>query len=252
MRDGHVIGALGNEIYAQGIGSAATDTRYSIIHVDEKLYDPETRDLLGYSGMYVGSGPVAAGGDPAKLLLTESTREALQGDKLFPESVDVNVDFVPHAPASDIKATRHRRAQPHGHGPVPGRRIESRPACRPRAGHVLAISQVGGVVRDRYSKGGMNATTHQHLARPRQSRAAAGRARRARDGLQGLRPHELRARDGNHARDPPGRFGGESVRKSRASARATRVTMSRRLRGLRHFRDPHNSRHFVRTHCVHG
>ena len=104
MRDGHMIGALGNEIYAKGIGSAAPDTRYSIIHVDEKLVDPETRDLLGYSGVYVGSGPVAAAGDPAKLLLTESTREALQGDKLFPESVDVNVDFVPHAPASDIKA----------------------------------------------------------------------------------------------------------------------------------------------------
>ena len=85
--------------------------RYSIIHVDEKLYDPETRDLLGYSGMYVGSGPVATTGDPAKLLLTDSTREALQGDKLFPESVDVNVDFVPHAPTSDVDATRHRRAQ---------------------------------------------------------------------------------------------------------------------------------------------
>src|SRR6202008_299191 len=104
MRDDHVIGAIGNELYAKGIGSAAVDSRYSIIHVDEKLYDPETRDLLGYSGMYVGSGPIATQGDPAKLLLTESAREALQGDKLFPESVDVNVDFVPHAPAADVKA----------------------------------------------------------------------------------------------------------------------------------------------------
>src|SRR5918994_1126248 len=104
MRDGHVIGAVGNEIYAKGIGSAAADARYSIIHVDEKLIDPETNDLLGYSGSYVGSGPVATTGDPAKILLTDSTREALQGDKLFPESVDVNVDFIPHAPTSDIKA----------------------------------------------------------------------------------------------------------------------------------------------------
>ena len=104
MRDGHVIGAIGNEIYARGIGSAAADARYSIIHVDEKIIDPENRDLLGYSGMYVGSGPVATTGDPAKILLTDSTREALQGDKLFPESVDVNVDFVPHAPTSDVEA----------------------------------------------------------------------------------------------------------------------------------------------------
>ena len=121
MRDGHVIGAIGNEIYAKGIRSAAEDARYSIIHVDEKLYDPENGDLLGYSGMYVGSGPIATTGDPAKLVLTDSTREALQGDKLFPESVDVNVDFVPHAPPSDVKARVIAVRDPHADGPVSGR-----------------------------------------------------------------------------------------------------------------------------------
>ena len=158
MRDGHVIGALGNEIYAKGIGSAATDTRYSIIHVDEKLYDPETRDLLGYSGVYVGSGPVATSGDPAKLLLTESAREALQGDKVFPESVDVNVDFVPHAPAGDVKASviAVRNHTVMGQYQVIALNRGQRAGLE--AGHVLAISQVGGVVRDSYAKGGMNAT----------------------------------------------------------------------------------------------
>ena len=159
MRDGHVIGAVGNEIYARGIGSAATDTRYSIIHVDEKLYDPETRDLLGYSGMYVGSGPVATTGDPAKLLLTDSTREALQGDKLFPESVDVNVDFVPHAPTSDVDARviAVRNHTVMGQYQVVALNRGQRAGLE--AGHVLAINQVGGTVRDSYSKGGMRATT---------------------------------------------------------------------------------------------
>jgi hypothetical protein len=158
MRDGHVIGALGNEIYAKGIGGAATDTRYSIIHVDEKLYDPESRDLLGYSGMYVGSGPVATSGDPAKLLLTESAREALQGDKLFPESVDVNVDFVPHAPSSDVKARviAVRNHTVMGQYQVVALNRGQRAGLEP--GHVLAISQVGTTVRDSYSSGGMNAT----------------------------------------------------------------------------------------------
>ena len=159
MRDGHVIGAVGNEIYAKGIGDAAADARYSIIHVEEKLYDPETRDLLGYSGMYVGSGPVATTGDPAKILLTDSTREALQGDKLFPESVDVNVDFVPHAPASDIDA-RVIAVRSHtvmGQYQVVALNRGQSAGLEP--GHVLAISQLGGVVRDSYSKGGMRATT---------------------------------------------------------------------------------------------
>jgi hypothetical protein len=159
MRDGHVIGGVGNEIYAKGIGDAAADARYSIIHVEEKLYDPETRDLLGYSGMYVGSGPVATTGDPAKILLTDSTREALQGDKLFPESVDVNVDFVPHAPESEIDA-RVIAVRSHtvmGQYQVVALNRGQSAGLEP--GHVLAISQLGGVVRDSYSKGGMRATT---------------------------------------------------------------------------------------------
>ena len=159
LRDGRVIGATGNEIYAKGIGSAAADTRYSVIHVEEKLYDPETRDLLGYSALYVGSGPVATTGDPAKLLLTDSAREALQGDKLFPESVDVNVDFVPHAPASDISA-RVIAVRDHTRmGQFQVIALNRGQSAGLEPGHVLAISQQGSVVRDRYSKGGMSATT---------------------------------------------------------------------------------------------
>ncbi len=93
MRDGHSSARIGNELYARGIKDAAADARYSIIHVEGKLRDPENNDLLGYTGMYVGSGPVATPGDPAKLMLTESTREALQGDKLFAESVEVGCGF---------------------------------------------------------------------------------------------------------------------------------------------------------------
>jgi hypothetical protein len=166
MRDGHVIGSVGNEIYGRGIGSAAADTRYSIIHVDEKIIDPETRDLLGYSGSYVGSGPVATTGDPAKILLTDSTREALQGDKLFPESVDVNVDFVPHAPTSDVKA-RVIGVRDHtvmGQYTVIALNRGQRAGLE--AGHVLAISHAGGTVRDTYSKGGLS-TTSTSLSRGR-------------------------------------------------------------------------------------
>ncbi len=59
LRDSHMIGAIGNEVYARGIEEAAPETRYSVIHVDEELRDPDNNDLLGYSGLYVGSGPVA-------------------------------------------------------------------------------------------------------------------------------------------------------------------------------------------------
>jgi hypothetical protein len=155
MRDGHMIGAIGNEIYARGIGQATPDTRYSVVHVEEELRDPDNNALLGYSGMYVGSGPVATQGDPAKLLLTDSTREALQGDKLFPESVDINVDFVPHAPASDVDAAviAVRSHTVMGQYQVVALNRGTGAGLEP--GHILAIYQPGGVVRDTFSKGGL-------------------------------------------------------------------------------------------------
>lgn len=157
MRDGHIIGGAGYEVYASGIGNAQAEERYSIIHVEEPIRDPETNDLLGYTGIYVGSGPVLTAGDPAKLMLTDSSREALQGDKLFPESIDVNLDFVPHAPSAEVDATVIA-VQSHtvtGQYQVVALNRGSRHGLEP--GTILAVSQRGAVVRDRYAKGGLGA-----------------------------------------------------------------------------------------------
>jgi len=157
MRDGHLIGSVGNEIYARGIGKDPVDTRHSIIHIEERLYDPDGGALLGYSGIYVGSGPIAMAGDPAKLILTDSAREALQGDKLFPERLDVNMDFVPHAPDADVDASiiAVRSHTMMGQYQVVALNRGSRHGLD--AGHVLAVHQAGEVVRDTYSKGGLAA-----------------------------------------------------------------------------------------------
>lgn len=156
MRDDHTLGAVGNEFYARGLGNATVDSRYSVIHVDGKIIDPQNKDLLGYTGVYVGSGPLLTAGDPAKLLLADSSREALQGDKLLPESIDSNTDFVPHAPSSDVKAQviAVRKQTVMGQYQVIALNRGSKAGIEP--GHVLAISQKGGVVRDRYSKGGLD------------------------------------------------------------------------------------------------
>jgi Uncharacterized protein containing LysM domain len=162
MRDQHIIGAAGNEVYARDLTNAAAEDRYSIIHVDQPIRDPDNNDLLGYTGFYVGSGFVATTGDPAKLVLTSSRREALQGDKLFPETVDVNVDFVPHAPETQIDATVIA-VQSHaviGQYQVVALNRGARHGLEP--GHVLAVSKRGEVVRDRYSKGGLGAGSLSH------------------------------------------------------------------------------------------
>jgi LysM domain len=167
MRDGHVIAGVGNEIYARGLKGAAADTRYSIIHIEEKLIDPDNGSLLGYSGMYVGSGPIATEGDPAKLIVAESTREALQGDKLFPEEVEVNVDFVPHAPSSDVDASviAVRSHTVMGQYQVIALNRGARDGLEP--GHVLAVYKLGDVVRDNYSRGGLSTTASSQSRMPK-------------------------------------------------------------------------------------
>jgi len=112
--------AIGNEqvaagmddtLYARGIKDATPGMRFNVIHVGDKLVDPATHKSLGYQGIYTGrarlepSAP-ADGKDKnhlAKLVLTESTRETLPGDRLVRDNLDVPVDFVPHAPSHPVQ-----------------------------------------------------------------------------------------------------------------------------------------------------
>jgi hypothetical protein len=156
MRDEHIIGGMGNEVYAMGIGSAPTESQFSVIHVEGKVKDPETNDVLGYTGVYVGQGQVSRSGEPAKLVLTESAREALQGDKLFPQSNEVLTDFVPHSPNSEVDAAviAVRSMTVMGQYNVVALNRGTESGLEP--GHVLAVERLSGSVRDKYSKGGLS------------------------------------------------------------------------------------------------
>jgi hypothetical protein len=157
MRDKHVIGAAGNEVYARGLDGAAVDGRYSIVHVGEPLRDPQTRDILGYHGLYVGSGAVAQVGETTKLTLTKSQREALQGDKLFPEDASLGADFIPHAPekAVDGAVIAVDDYSVLGQYQVVALNRGTRDGLEP--GHVLAVREAGGKVKDVYARGGQAA-----------------------------------------------------------------------------------------------
>ncbi len=153
VRDKHIIGAAGDEVYARGIRTAVEGTRYNIMHVGEELRDPDDNDLLGYSGVYVGTGPVLTTGDPAKLRLNETTIEALPGDKLFPETYQMNMDFVPHAPGSKVEGTIFAVNGVFIAGRYQVVAINRGSRAGLDAGSVLAIYQAGETIRDRYSDG---------------------------------------------------------------------------------------------------
>ncbi|MCI0435261.1 MAG: hypothetical protein L0271_16715, partial [Gemmatimonadetes bacterium] len=98
----HLVAAAGNVIYARGDIEGDVNSRYNVVHVGEPLRDPDDNDLIGYEGIYTGEARLVENGDPATLELTASSRETLDGDLLFPGTFDVPLDFIPHAPPSEV------------------------------------------------------------------------------------------------------------------------------------------------------
>jgi len=97
----HLIAAAGNTVYVRG-DVDQPGARYNVVHIGDKLVDPDNNDLLGYHGITIAQGTVRRSGDPATFALTESKQEAKHGDRLVPTSVDVPLNFFPKAPSGTI------------------------------------------------------------------------------------------------------------------------------------------------------
>jgi hypothetical protein len=156
-RDHHLIAALGNTLYVRGFKGGLDDERL-VYHVDAPLKDPDDGKVIGYHGIYTGKVRATRLGDPASVLMTESTRETLEGDRLFDEPGTSRLDFVPRAPDGRVEGSIIsvvdgvtvigqyqvvviNRGQRHGLKP----------------GNVLQILQKGAKVRDTV-KGGLGAS----------------------------------------------------------------------------------------------
>ncbi len=105
-RGDHLIAGAGNDIYAReepnGLQLRGIGSRYSLIDVGDALIDPDDGDILGYEGTYVGQGQLRRDGDPATLRLVESSREAVPGDRLIDQEIDIPLNFFPKAPQTAI------------------------------------------------------------------------------------------------------------------------------------------------------
>ncbi|MBC7983684.1 MAG: LysM peptidoglycan-binding domain-containing protein [Candidatus Obscuribacterales bacterium] len=153
IRDMHAMAGEDNEVYARGIADTSEGTRFNMVHVDDKLRDPETGKVLGYRGIYVGQGTVTAVGNPTKLKMGQTEREALRGDRLYPEDVAIPLDFQPRAPSTDVQGSIMAVSGVSIVGNYQTVAINRGTQHGLEPGHVLAILQKGEIVRDRYAKG---------------------------------------------------------------------------------------------------
>ncbi len=96
LRDNHMIAGAGNDVYVKKLTAVAGE-RFKIMHVGTKLHDPHSGRVLGYLTDFTGLAQVARAGDPARVTMSESTRETLIGDVLVPDIGSIASDLFPHA-----------------------------------------------------------------------------------------------------------------------------------------------------------
>ncbi|MGH8496825.1 MAG: LysM peptidoglycan-binding domain-containing protein [Gammaproteobacteria bacterium] len=152
--DGHLMAGAGNEVYVRGTEDGP-GTRFNVMHVGKPLYDPDDDEIVGYEGIYVGRGRIERGGDPSTLFLTETSREALSGDRLMPAEIDVPMNFQPRPPEQPVEgqiiSVVNGLALIGQYQIVVLNRGE-RDGLAP--GHVLTVYEIGPVVKDAVEKGG--------------------------------------------------------------------------------------------------
>jgi len=160
-RDSHVIISNGDTLYARGFQSPAEmGTHYNVIRVGDALRDPDDNRIVGYDGIFTGSGRITRAGDPATLIMTESSRETVPGDKLFAGGVDVPLDFIPSSPK--VKINGRIMAVSDGVSVIGQYQVVvinrgARDGLAP--GNVLAVFALGGYVRDTVDQGYLGGTS---------------------------------------------------------------------------------------------
>lgn len=101
LAENHDIVGSGHELFVRKLDADA-GTRYSVMHVDEALIDPDNGQHLGYVAIFAGTAQITQPGKISKAVLVSSARETLQGDLLIPEEPTPTTDFVPHTPARPV------------------------------------------------------------------------------------------------------------------------------------------------------
>jgi LysM domain len=101
FRDKHQIAGAGQDAYIRGL-DAPVGTRFVVMHIGDKLHDPQTGRVLGYQALYTATAQVVRAGHPAKVLLMNPERETIRGDCLFRDEGGAPLNFLPRAPTTRV------------------------------------------------------------------------------------------------------------------------------------------------------
>ncbi len=151
-QDDRLIYGSGDRVYVRGPQILNKNERYSLFRPGQALRDPATRELLGYEAILIADAMVIKGGDPATVMLENSQREALKGDRLLPINEEQDRVFLPRAPARAINGviiSVFDAIRQIGQHQVAALNIGARDGIE--KGHVLAVFQAGRTVGDPFA-----------------------------------------------------------------------------------------------------
>ena len=93
----------GGTAYVKGAG-LAVGTRWQLFRRGDRLVDPDTKEQLGFVGIYLGEADVIRSGEIATISISKAAREVYRGDKLLPLPPDKPIfGYVPHAPQTPVR-----------------------------------------------------------------------------------------------------------------------------------------------------
>lgn len=148
--DQRLIAGKGDTIYVRGLVPGG-DTHYTVLRVGDAYRDPSRGNaILGYEAIHVADADVSEFGDPSTLRITDSTREALMGDRLLPvRDEELDKTFIPHAPSSKIEGQIIAVVDGVSRiGQYQTVVLNKGETDGLETGHVLAVFQTGKVIRD--------------------------------------------------------------------------------------------------------
>ncbi|MBW4051289.1 MAG: LysM peptidoglycan-binding domain-containing protein [Proteobacteria bacterium] len=160
FRNHQVIAGAGQIAYIRGLGPDP-HSRYSIVHVGERVRDPQTGRVLGYLGLYTATAlvtqPVT---HPVRAALIDTARETLRGDKLVATDAQVPLNLEPSAPATQVNGRIAWIVGDTGISALAGQydvvMINRGSNAGLQPGNVLEVDHSGPVVHDTYgSHGGL-------------------------------------------------------------------------------------------------
>lgn len=147
-----VVLATGNSAYVRGLAPSAQDETWYVYRKGAALVDPDTNRTLGYEAIYLGTAQLTRPGQPATILLTSTVQEVEAGDNLVAAGRPQPINYAPRSPGKPIKGRVIGIYGGVAHvgeaGPQSIISINRGKSDGLEVGHVLALYNLGGSVRD--------------------------------------------------------------------------------------------------------